>query len=80
MYMDYTTDHVKEGEPATNKKQATLPKKIWKGLGNRPRITLIQCGDLDCDQNDTVRQIRQNHNMGTDYLNTNQITLAGPSE
>ena len=77
--MDYTIDHVRACGPATNEKQAPLPKKIWKGLGNQPSITPIQCGDLDSDQNDTVRQIRQNHNMGIDDLNTNQNTLTGPT-
>lgn len=27
--MDYTIDHVRACEPATNEKQAPLPKKIW---------------------------------------------------
>ncbi len=77
--MDYTIDHVRVCEPATNEKQAAHLKKIWTSLGNQPSITPIQCGDLDSDQNDTVTQIRQNHNMGTDDLNANQITLTGPT-
>lgn len=90
MYMDYTIDHVRVSEPATNEKRAPLPKKIWTGLGNQPSITPIQCGDLDGDQNDTVKtnqtesqhgnrrsQHKPNYTDWADRMNTNHQLVRG---
>ena len=64
MSMDYTLDHVKACEPAMIQKQAALQKKIRTGRGKQPSITPIQCGDLDGDQNDTVKTIQTESQHG----------------
>lgn len=42
-------------EPATDKKQPPLSKKLRNGLVNQPCNKPVQCGDPDCDQNDTAK-------------------------
>lgn len=60
-------------------RETSILKKTWTFLWNHPWFIVIHCGDLDT-QNDKVRQIRQNQNIGTDNLDANKITLTGLTE
>lgn len=73
MYMHYTIDHVRVCKLATDEKQ-TNKQALEINLALHPlnNVTLTV-------PKMTVRQTRQNHNMGTDDLNTNQITVTGPT-